>query len=185
MATIRWCPIYPKWDSYQPLLEVLSSWFQLPEGGTNFQAPNPTTEGKKWPPWCLWISNLWVPVSKTWTTPIYCWACSIVNLYEFVYSMNSPWWFWGCTSKYPYFGSYALACLPATSAWRKCSMILMISAVLSNNWPAIKMLYPPATLQLPSSNQTCGMIESHTLKLLVISPYHPPVRSPWNKHVGG
>ena len=63
-------------------------WFQLPEGGTNFQAPNPTTsEGKKWPPWCLWISNLWVPVSKTWTTPIYCWACSIVNLYEFVHEL--------------------------------------------------------------------------------------------------
>ena len=20
MATIRWCPIFPKWDSYQPLL---------------------------------------------------------------------------------------------------------------------------------------------------------------------
>ena len=22
MATIRWCPIYPKWDSYQPLIET-------------------------------------------------------------------------------------------------------------------------------------------------------------------
>ena len=22
MAIIRWCPIYPKWDSYQPLLQV-------------------------------------------------------------------------------------------------------------------------------------------------------------------
>ena len=23
MATIRWCPIYPKWDSYQPLEDII------------------------------------------------------------------------------------------------------------------------------------------------------------------
>ena len=25
MATIRWCPIFPKWDSYQPLLIIWST----------------------------------------------------------------------------------------------------------------------------------------------------------------
>ena len=30
MATIRWCPIYPKWDSYQPLMNVNLGWMDLP-----------------------------------------------------------------------------------------------------------------------------------------------------------
>ena len=25
MATIRWCPIYPKWDIYQPLIVKLTN----------------------------------------------------------------------------------------------------------------------------------------------------------------
>jgi hypothetical protein len=56
MATIRWCPIYPKWDSYQPLF-MLNFW------GLNRQLLMVPDDDIIWYPYFWWLyRQLWISI---------------------------------------------------------------------------------------------------------------------------
>ena len=65
MATIRWCPIFPKWDSYQPLLQ----WWKSPEFPRIRQhLKEPSSKGSRLR-WKRCRTSYHTPVAGPWRAP--------------------------------------------------------------------------------------------------------------------
>ena len=135
MATIRWCPIFPKWDIYQPLLNVFKK----------------NRSEKNWCRTCFVGKYACTPVSRLsssehhhyWLDPV-SWFSSFENLRDVVYAKEST----SYSSNIPIIYSNSHFCRHSSEAkkrcplialllcpevWRSCSMLALIDGAIMGN----------------------------------------------------
>ena len=71
MAIIRWCPIYPKWDSYQPLINIFDYLWEVVQLETRYR-PWIAIEPGKWHPHCFYPEMVDFPTGHGWA-PVMSW----------------------------------------------------------------------------------------------------------------
>ena len=119
MATIRWCPIYPKWDSYQPLIFILLGASRyLPQDYPptigDWAAEKPQKDGI----WQFPMPSFWENTPTTWCM----YVCMYVCGWFWVVQDCEPWNKYSHSKLYTYLKFH----LPTQRVWfSMCSVVYL------------------------------------------------------------